>query len=244
MIKIPDIEEYSSLEKMALEKETTKTLSEKNGVVIATGGGTVMDEENYNALRKNGMLVLLKRGVDKLEISGRPMTPDRAALARSSQLAETARRIVDANLRGQFPVALEQLNEALRLNPNNEAAVTLKDRIQTDVGGQAVAVLSNASEKEYQRAVAELQKGNTIVALAIGEVVSDTLYVHVEKARVDYAGAYQAIVSLFAKNALEEGTLYINREDDSGEERLRYSKMSYRPIRLIDKYWVTLENPA
>jgi hypothetical protein len=86
--------------------------------------------------------------------------------------------------------------------------------------------------------------GGTIVALAIGEVVSDTLYVHVEKARVDYAGAYQAIVSLFAKNALEEGTLYINREDDSGEERLRYSKMSYRPIRLIDKYWVTLENPA
>ena len=73
-------------------------------------------------------------------------------------------------------------------------------------------------------------------------MVQDTLYVHVEKARVDYAGAYQAIVSLFAKYALEEGTLYINREDDSGEERLRYSKMSYRPIRLIDKYWVTVEN--
>lgn len=113
----------------------------------------------------------LQQAIERLEIDLglRLPPPDRAALARSSQLAEAARRIVDANLRGQFPVALEQLNEALRLNPNNEAAVTLKDRIQTDVGGQAVAVLSNASEKEYQRAVAELQKGNTIVALAIVE---------------------------------------------------------------------------
>ena len=81
-MSIPDIfKKYGEAHFRALEKETTKTLSEKNGVVIATGGGTVMDEENYNALRKNGMIVLLKRGVDKLEIAGRPMTPDRAALA-------------------------------------------------------------------------------------------------------------------------------------------------------------------
>jgi hypothetical protein len=84
---------------------------------------------------------------------------------------------------------------------------------------------------------------DTVVALSIGEVVQDTLYVHVEKARVDYSGSYQAIVSMFAQYAAEEDTLYINREDDSGEERLRYSKMSYHPIRLIDKYWVTVEDP-
>ena len=80
----------------------------------------------------------------------------------------------------------------------------------------------------------------TIVALSVGEVVGDTLYCHVEKARVDYAGSYQAIVSWFAKYALEKDTLYINREDDSGEERLRYSKLAYRPIDLIEKYWVAI----
>lgn len=83
--------------------------------------------------------------------------------------------------------------------------------------------------------------GGTVVALAIGEVVGDTLYVHTEKARVDYAGAYQAIVSRFAAYACTEGVLYINREDDSGEEGLRYSKMAYRPIRLIDKYWADIQ---
>jgi hypothetical protein len=80
-----------------------------------------------------------------------------------------AKRIIDANTRSQFPVALAQLNEALKLNPNNEQAVSLKDRIQTDVGGQATVVLSSAAEREYQRAVQELQNGNTIVALAIVE---------------------------------------------------------------------------
>ncbi|MDO4572067.1 MAG: phosphatidylglycerol lysyltransferase domain-containing protein [Clostridia bacterium] len=85
-----------------------------------------------------------------------------------------------------------------------------------------------------------IETGGVIVALSVGEVVQDTLYVHVEKARVDYAGAYQAIVSRFARYACGEDTLYINREDDSGEEGLRYSKLAYRPVRLIEKYWADI----
>ena len=79
-----------------------------------------------------------------------------------------------------------------------------------------------------------------IVALAVGEVLGDTLYVHVEKARTDFAGSYQAIVSWFADYACADATRFINREDDSGEEGLRYSKLAYRPVRLIDKYWITV----
>lgn len=85
-----------------------------------------------------------------------------------------------------------------------------------------------------------IETAGTIVALSVGEVVGDTLYVHVEKARLDFAGAYQAIVSEYAKAACRPDTLYINREDDSGEEGLRRSKLSYQPQRLIDKYWVTV----
>ncbi len=113
----------------------------------------------------------LKTAIEKAEIDLglRLPPPDQRALARSAELVRSAKRIVDANIRAQFPVALEQLNEALKLNPNNSEAGTLKDRIQTDVGGQAVVVLTSASEREYQRAVQELQRGNTIVALAIVE---------------------------------------------------------------------------
>ena len=113
----------------------------------------------------------LKSIIEKAEIQLglRLPPPDLKAIARSNELVAAAKRIIDANTRSQFPVALAQLNEALKLNPNNEQAISLKDRIQTDVGGQATAVLSSAAEREYQRAVQELQNGNTIVALAIVE---------------------------------------------------------------------------
>ena len=75
----------------------------------------------------------------------------------------------------------------------------------------------------------------------VTEVNGDTLYVHVEKARTDYTGAYQAIVSEFAQYAADADTRYINREDDSGDEGLRYSKMVYRPLCLLDKYWITIK---
>jgi len=45
----------------------------------------------------------------------------------------------------------------------------------------------------------------------------------------------------FGKYAAEANTIFINREDDSGEEKLRYSKLAYRPVCMIDKYWVTIE---
>lgn len=83
-----------------------------------------------------------------------------------------------------------------------------------------------------------IESDGVVVALSVGEVVQDTLYVHVEKARLDYPGAYQTIVSEFAKAACKEDTRFINREDDSGEEGLRTSKLAYKPIALLPKYWV------
>jgi len=105
----------------------------------------------------------------EIDLGLRRPPPDKKALARSVELTAAARTIVDGNVRGQFPVALEQLNEALKLNPDNATAIALKDRIQTDVGGQVSVALTSQDETLYQRAVMELQSGNTIVAQAIVE---------------------------------------------------------------------------
>lgn len=95
--------------------------------------------------------------------------PNPASVARSTELTRSARRIHDANNRSSFQIAISQLDEAIRLNPNNQEAIALKDRMQTAVGGQAVAVLSAEDEKLYQSAVRELQQGNKITASAIVE---------------------------------------------------------------------------
>lgn len=80
-----------------------------------------------------------------------------------------------------------------------------------------------------------LSIGEKIVAMAIGDIVNDTLFVHIERADTAYHGAYQMIVNEFAKHFSTKDVLYVNREEDMGVEGLRISKMSYHPYRLLKK---------
>lgn len=76
-----------------------------------------------------------------------------------------------------------------------------------------------------------------ICAVTFGEVVGDTLYVHIEKADHSVAGAGETVCRLFVETMLENypGLRYVNREEDMGDPGLRYSKESYRPVALLDK---------
>ena len=80
-----------------------------------------------------------------------------------------------------------------------------------------------------------------VVAMALGEVVGDTLYVHIEKADTRCPGAYPMIVREYAHYACTEGVAFVNREDDAGDEGLRKSKLSWRPCGLLDKYLVHID---
>ncbi|MGN0667342.1 MAG: DUF2156 domain-containing protein [Huintestinicola sp.] len=80
-------------------------------------------------------------------------------------------------------------------------------------------------------------------AFTLGERInSDTLGVHIEKARGDIEGAYPAINNMFLKAETEKGGyLYVNREEDLGIEGLRRAKRSYYPAFMIEKQRVTLK---
>ena len=86
-----------------------------------------------------------------------------------------------------------------------------------------------------------IETKNGIVALAVGEVIGDMLYVHIEKAMRNVRGAYQMIVSQFSQAFAINGVQYINREEDVGDEGLRTSKLSYHPIKLNEKYTVAIK---
>ncbi len=43
-----------------LEKEVLNEILKKKNLIIATGGGTLLDEENFQLARKHGIIVLLK----------------------------------------------------------------------------------------------------------------------------------------------------------------------------------------
>ena len=82
--------------------------------------------------------------------------------------------------------------------------------------------------------------GGKVVAFAIGERVGDTLYVHIEKADASCRGAYPMIVREFVRMYDSCGVKYVNREDDSGDEGLRKSKLSYHPVDIVEKYTLTI----
>lgn len=68
-----------------------------------------------------------------------------------------------------------------------------------------------------------------------GQSGRDTAIVHVEKANVEYRGAYQAVNNEFCKS-MPANIKYINREEDMGIPGLRKAKLSYRPYKMIEKY--------
>lgn len=74
------------------------------------------------------------------------------------------------------------------------------------------------------------------VGFTLGEILGDTLYVHVEKADASLPGVYQTLVNSFVR--ANSTVPYVNREEDCGVEGLRRSKLSYHPTALLKKYKV------
>ena len=75
-----------------------------------------------------------------------------------------------------------------------------------------------------------------LVAFTYGcPINSDTFDVCVEKADVDYEGAFSIINQEFVRH-LPPQYIHINREEDLGEEGLRRAKLSYKPEFLLEKY--------
>ena len=88
-----------------------------------------------------------------------------------------------------------------------------------------------------------------VVGFSIGEILSDVMFIHVEKADKSLDGVNTMLVMQFAKQ-FEGIVTYLNREEDVGDLGLRYSKTKYRPIDMVYKYEVNfkkvslLENPV
>ena len=58
----------------ALETEILAELGKQAGLVIATGGGCVTQERNYDLLHQNGRIIWLRRDIETLPTDGRPLS--------------------------------------------------------------------------------------------------------------------------------------------------------------------------
>lgn len=85
-------------------KRETQVLSEfgkQSGLIIATGGGCVTQERNYNLLHQNGQIFWLKRDLEVLPTDGRPLSQsnrlDDLYEARKGQYQAFADFVIDNN---------------------------------------------------------------------------------------------------------------------------------------------------
>ena len=85
-----------------------------------------------------------------------------------------------------------------------------------------------------------LRVNGEIVGFFLCEAVYDTLIVHIEKCERNINGAYQMLAKEEAAKYCVGNLKYVNREDDSGDEGLRKSKLSYHPAFIAEKYTVTI----
>ncbi len=65
---------YGEKEFRDAEKQVVNEVGKKSNLVISTGGGVVLDPENYLPLRQNGKIYRLKRDLNLLATNNRPLS--------------------------------------------------------------------------------------------------------------------------------------------------------------------------
>lgn len=64
----------------SLERETVNKFSKERGIIISTGGGTIKDYRNIEALKENGIIIFIDRSIESIaanpNLRNRPLLKD------------------------------------------------------------------------------------------------------------------------------------------------------------------------
>ncbi len=111
----------------------------------------------------------LKGALDEAEyslgIKTRPPNP--ADVARARQLVAQAQTIFNRNDPTQFDIVRKLLGDAYALDPGNKDISAVLNRLDTFQGGSGSLVLSDSSQKQYDKAAQLYASGDSLGALAI-----------------------------------------------------------------------------
>ena len=98
----------------ALESDVIRELSPRTGLIIATGGGAILDPQNVRRLSRNGLLCFIRRDPERLQVTAdRPLSSSREAMqalyeSRREAYRRATERVIDNN--GSLEEALRQFD--------------------------------------------------------------------------------------------------------------------------------------
>lgn len=131
----------------------------------------------------------------------------------------------------------DDINEVVKfLAGNRDCQNQRDDNMRCYEHWQCMATVRNLLR--YEQPAGVLRVNGKIAAFTLGEVFGDTLFVHIEKANHEIAGASEAINRLFVNDILSQHPelVYANREEDLGDPGLRQVKRAYNPVMMIQRY--------
>ena len=111
------------------------------------------------------------------------------------------------------------------------------DDIENEIVG-IKKIVDNYDELKDKLKIAGVYVDSKLQAFTVGELLNPNMaLVHIEKADQNIRGLYQYINQQFILNEFPE-VEFVNREEDLGIPGLRKAKLSYHPIRFVEKYTV------
>ena len=103
----------------------------------------------------------------EIDMGYRPPPPNQADLARSTELTRSAEAIVNSRDTTRYPLARTQLENAIRLNPNNTQAQRLLDIVLIQTTGTGTIAIPRDVQDQYDVAYRFYTQGNYLQADAI-----------------------------------------------------------------------------
>lgn len=163
VLKIDRLRDPKKFEEEFAQKVRTALNQAKKRDTQMEGYNTLMDYYNLAPDYKG-----LKDTIYNLEIDlGMRQKPvDNSATNRSNKLTQDAQKLFNTagNDEKKLNSALDKVNEALKVNPNNKTAEALKDRISTKIGGSSIIVLTSDDQNLLVQAKKAYQSGDVDTA--------------------------------------------------------------------------------
>lgn len=159
LLKIERLRDPVRFEEEFAQKVQAAIAQSKNKDTKAQAYNTLTDyynlEPNYKGLKD--LLYNLE-----IELGMRQKPVDNSDAARSTRLTTQAERQFNSagNNTAKLEQALATVNEALKINPNNKSAQSLKDRISLKIGSSSIIVLSSSDQNLLTQAKKAYQAGN------------------------------------------------------------------------------------
>ena len=159
LLKIDRLQNPEKFEEEFAQKVNTAIAQSKNKDTMAQAYNTLTDYYNLVPDYKGLKDVIYNL---EIELGMRQRPVDNSAATRSTRLttqAQTQFNNAGTNTT-RLNQALETVNEALRLNPNNKTAEALKDQISLKIGSSSIIVLSSDDQNLLTQAKKAYQTGN------------------------------------------------------------------------------------